>query len=282
MWFSDALKWLAGSMAAVSALLYAAGFLAIQAHLNLLGVSRIVDVPTADFLMEGGRFFALLPLFLLAGMVLLSPLLLVLLVLRRHVEHRPRVLMPILLTSEFVMLSVMFNALPASGVLLRDRSGKPEILGALTEMGEIGYQIELVVYSVALAGAVLAVAVAIWSWRRAHLGWRPLPLWTKATHFCFLTLTGFLVLCMPVLFGTLAHPLRFPYVEVRAAKESRDNPWQGYLLNHWTGSESTVVVYRPKSDLDSPKARDILVLPKGSVESVRYVKEDYLIGEWKR
>lgn len=47
--------WFASSIAALSALLYGAGFLVVHAHLSLLGVSGTA-VPTVEYLKEGGRF----------------------------------------------------------------------------------------------------------------------------------------------------------------------------------------------------------------------------------
>lgn len=49
--------WLAGAAAGLSALLYAAGFLAVRAHLNMLGLYGFVDPDGNDYLQEGAKFF---------------------------------------------------------------------------------------------------------------------------------------------------------------------------------------------------------------------------------
>jgi hypothetical protein len=71
--------WLGGSLAGITAMLYAAGYLVTRAHLNLLGLYGIVDVGNDYFIQEGAKFFlvigysyvlgVVLPLLAIAGLV---------------------------------------------------------------------------------------------------------------------------------------------------------------------------------------------------------------------
>lgn len=51
------LTWFAGAVAGVTALLYAAGYLSLRAHANLLGLTGFVQFDHDELLQEGARFF---------------------------------------------------------------------------------------------------------------------------------------------------------------------------------------------------------------------------------
>lgn len=53
LWF---ISWLAASLAGLTAILFLIGFLATRAHLNMLGVSRFVEVTKEQYIHEGIRF----------------------------------------------------------------------------------------------------------------------------------------------------------------------------------------------------------------------------------
>jgi hypothetical protein len=53
---AEGIAWLGSSIAGLSALLYGAGFLALQSHSNLLGISG-ASFPASEYLKEGARFF---------------------------------------------------------------------------------------------------------------------------------------------------------------------------------------------------------------------------------
>jgi len=53
----DAITWLGGALAAITALCYAAGYLSFHAHLTMLGLGQVVDLPHEQMLLEGARFF---------------------------------------------------------------------------------------------------------------------------------------------------------------------------------------------------------------------------------
>lgn len=87
--FNGIIGWIGASIAGLTALCYGAGYFVIHTHLAMLGFSGIVDVPTNQLLLEGGRFFFYtLEKILLAGMVIvLIPTGLYL--LGRSVHHIP-------------------------------------------------------------------------------------------------------------------------------------------------------------------------------------------------
>jgi len=54
---TGAIGWIGASVAGLTALCYGAGYFVIHTHLTMLGLSGVVDVPTDQLLLEGGRFF---------------------------------------------------------------------------------------------------------------------------------------------------------------------------------------------------------------------------------
>ena len=53
----ESITWLGGALAAIAALCYAAGYLSFHAHLTMLGLGQVVDLPHDQMLLEGARFF---------------------------------------------------------------------------------------------------------------------------------------------------------------------------------------------------------------------------------
>jgi hypothetical protein len=76
--------WLGGSLAGISAMLYATGYLITRAHLNLLGLYGIVDFGNDYIVQEGAKFFlvigysyvlgVILPLLAIAAVAAIVPL----------------------------------------------------------------------------------------------------------------------------------------------------------------------------------------------------------------
>lgn len=62
--------WLGGSLAGITAMLYAAGYLVTRAHLNLLGLYGIVDFGNDYFIQEGAKFFLVIGYSYVLGVVL--------------------------------------------------------------------------------------------------------------------------------------------------------------------------------------------------------------------
>lgn len=51
------LVWLGGSLASITAIFYATGYLITRAHLSMLGLHGVIDFDNHDIVQEGGKFF---------------------------------------------------------------------------------------------------------------------------------------------------------------------------------------------------------------------------------
>ncbi|HWI13080.1 MAG TPA: hypothetical protein VNT02_02455 [Burkholderiales bacterium] len=82
------ISWVGGAVAGLSILFYAAGYLVYRAHVNMLGLTGIVDYPHEQLLYEGAKFYFtvcayLLKTFFVVGITVL--LLVILGMLLRHI-----------------------------------------------------------------------------------------------------------------------------------------------------------------------------------------------------
>ena len=76
------LVWLGGSLAAITAIFYATGYLITRAHLNLLGLHGVLDFDNHYIVQEGGKFFLVvgfstirsvaLPAFIFLGVLVIT------------------------------------------------------------------------------------------------------------------------------------------------------------------------------------------------------------------
>src|SRR5450830_1783305 len=87
------LVWLGGSLASITAIFYATGYLITRAHLSMLGLHGVLDLDNHDIVQEGGKFFLVVGYATMSNVVL--PLLVVLgtavvaaMVARRLLGHR--------------------------------------------------------------------------------------------------------------------------------------------------------------------------------------------------
>lgn len=63
--------WLGASVAGLTALCYGSGYFVVHTHLNMLGLSGVLDVSTDQLLLEGGRFlFATISLIVETGLII--------------------------------------------------------------------------------------------------------------------------------------------------------------------------------------------------------------------
>lgn len=77
----QAIAWLGGALAALTAICYATGYYAFHAHLTMLGLGRVVDFQHEEMLLEGARFFFTVTAHLLQMVLALGAALVSLLVL---------------------------------------------------------------------------------------------------------------------------------------------------------------------------------------------------------
>jgi hypothetical protein len=89
--------WLGGSLASITAIFYATGYLLTRAHLSMLGLHGVIDFDNHDIVREGGKFFfvlgygamrgAAVPLSIVLGWIAIGAIALWWL-LRSHIERR--------------------------------------------------------------------------------------------------------------------------------------------------------------------------------------------------
>lgn len=87
------LVWLGGSLATITAIFYATGYLITRAHLNMLGLHGVLDFDNHYIVQEGGKFFLVVGYSTLRGAALpllavLGPVVIAAMVLRRLLGNR--------------------------------------------------------------------------------------------------------------------------------------------------------------------------------------------------
>jgi hypothetical protein len=264
-------KWLAASLTAVTAVLYSVGFLAIQAHLHLIGVSHLVDVQLVEYLTTGGRYLYLLPAFLLVGSVLWSPIIVVLFLIRARLFRHPQTTLLVLLLSSILFIVIWVEFLvPEPGLLFSFDRNASNILVTLIRRGHDGSPYLLVTF------AALAEAVAIfcalglkWSRERKHL--QAMSKLTSVLELVLCATLAMQIAMLPVTFGMLVMPLRFPHVTVQPARGTNLQTTEGWLMNLTLKADDPLIVYR-----QSVEGGELVVIPKSSFESVRFVGDSYV------
>jgi hypothetical protein len=73
--------WIGGAVAGLSVLFYAAGYLVYRAHINMLGLTGVVDYPQEQLLYEGAKFYFTVGAYLLNTFFVLGITLLIVLIL---------------------------------------------------------------------------------------------------------------------------------------------------------------------------------------------------------
>lgn len=232
--------WLSGSLAGIAALFFACGYLIKRAHLNLLGISALFSFTEEQYMQEGARFVAemadllariALPLLMLAITLLAAGFLLSRTPLRRRLEPAGARVASFLECRRIACLCAAYAALLVLLILLIDREialfSAPLAVSDLlfsapaapgNEAGQIrdwlltGDRASLdnlyfnLTLSVIKGGVLLLLA-----WRVAE-SWRLRILLTAPFALAFLLS----VLLLPMAFGVLKRPARFPPVVVQS------------------------------------------------------------------
>lgn len=269
--------WLAGALVGVAATLYGLGFLALQAHLNLLGVARLVQVEDREYLIQGGQLLYHLPGFLAVGCVIwaLPSLALYWAVFRRC---RPEVQLALLLlfAAALVIGWVAFLA-PPTGLLLAQPAGPPGLILRTILTGTKGRSTLMITHAIGCGGlAVLVLAFLLW--RAAHRGLTRLTTpGIQLGVIALYALTAICVLLYPVLFGTLVLPLQYPRVTMTVAAAEKTTPElptvvEGFMLNLSVKSDEPLVLWRVAD-------RKVVVFPKDSWKRMEVVGREALFGE---
>lgn len=89
------LVWLGGSLASITAIFYATGYLITRAHLSMLGLHGVLDFDNHHIVQEGGKFFLVVGYSMMSEVALpllavLGPAVIAALVLRRLLGNRAR------------------------------------------------------------------------------------------------------------------------------------------------------------------------------------------------
>lgn len=263
------LKWLGGSLALVSAALYATGFMALQAHLNLLGIAPLVNVNALACLIEGARFAYTLPVFLLVGVVVALPVLVTFAVAANIARKKPRILLSLIaLALTGALVITIWVLLPTPGLLYSTSTGN--WVTSFYRRNPTGRQYLYVLYAayVALVSA-FGILAAFWNNERKRWtlpGWRYLEIWSAGT-------LAVLVFLAPVLFGLYTTELKFPRVVVQPAKDAAIGVVDGWLLNRTVDADQPLIIYAPGNGRDPPAT---LVIAKNSYASLRISDKEYI------
>ena len=279
--FKGFLLWVGGSLAGMTALLYATGYLVTRAHLSMLGLHGLVEVSSDQFLQEGAKLIlaagytvlrTTLALGALAGVVVFVAMLLGRLLDRvaagrRCVDFATRVasskgLRHFLFAGLFLALAlhadhylrVAEQPLAAIDLLyvdpasLRVEPGKGNrvavwILGGDSEQMDRDFD-DL------LLGAILAGLLALGAWR-VVAPW-PLRAWLVAP---FVAALGISLVTLPMAYGVLQRPAHYPLVSLTLDHDEPAARGSLFLLSR---TPDAFVLWNPES-------RRVLWLPAGAV-----------------
>ncbi len=81
------ITWIGGAVAGLSILFYAAGYLVYRAHINMLGLSGVVDYPHEQLLYEGAKFYFTVGAYLLKSFFVVGIAVLMLVILAMLLRH---------------------------------------------------------------------------------------------------------------------------------------------------------------------------------------------------
>ena len=270
-----ALKWLGASVAALTAALYALGFLSIGAHLRLLGISALVDVSATEYLIEGARLLVQMPVFALGAAALCLPVAVPVFLLRGRLQSRPHALLGLAIFASAVSLVLWLGFLqPAPGILLRWHGATLQggtLIDKHIARGDAGRPFLMGAFALFLGVAALAFQFA-WSWFLAKHRLTAAASWTTVGEPVLFLLLVVLAILVPVGYGALCYPLRYPYVRLEPGKDARFVSIEGWLLNRRVSKDNVFVLYVAVE-------RKLRVLPPDSFDSVTVLHESHLLQE---
>lgn len=267
------LVWLGGSLASITAVFYATGYLITRAHLSMLGLHGVLDFDNHYIIQEGGKFFLVVGYSTVSNVALpllavLGPAVIAAMVLRRLLGNRAwrwqgylrnhlpgfaaqgwlRSLAFVSLFLAFLWHSETFllkfqNPL-CIGDLLYAESGSAPCPVAMMQGGADALKQALLgrderllnnAFQELLFGFALAAALAYLTWRTA-LPWRWRS-WYAAPSF---VATALYLILLPMDYGVLQRPITYPRIALTPG-DKLTFPMTGPLfLLHQTDREFVV------------------------------------------
>lgn len=262
------LVWLGGSLASITAVFYATGYLITRAHLSMLGLHGVLDFDNHAVVQEGGKFFLVLGYSTMSNVALpllavLGPAAIAAMVIRRLLGHRTRRWRNTLRTrlpgfgAQGWMRLLAFGALFAAflwhaetflikfqnplciGNLLYAEFGSTPCPAAMMGGGADVLKQALLgrddrvlnnAFEELVLGFVLAVALAYLTWRTT-LPWRGRA-WYAAPS---LVAAALYLILLPMDYGVLQRPVTYPRIRL-TPNENAAFPMTGplFLLNQTT------------------------------------------------
>ncbi len=256
------LAWLAGSLAALTGALYAVGFMAIQAHLNLLGVSRLVQVQNRDYLITGAEFLLFLPIYMVIGLIPWT----ILARLLRWLTNAAARSIETTLVWMFVILCACLAIwimwlTPPLGLLLAEASSRGPLHGFILvgEEGRSWLQVAFCAY-IGLVAILVFHSSSLWttsltaSWARA----------LRIAYFVGLLLA---LAFIPISFGFYVIPIKYPQATIQLKQEKPSKTIKGWVLNRNLGGEDKALLLYPER-VDTSGPRIITIIPSDSYSSI--------------
>jgi hypothetical protein len=287
------LGWLSGSLAGIAAVFYACGYLIKRAHLNLLGIGALFSFSEEQYMQEGARFIAdmadllariALPLLMVAIALAAVFFLLRRTRLRQRMDAVKERLAELAERKPWVWRSAAFGALLVLLTLLIDRElalfGAPlavsDLLfapsgGAGGDAGQIRQwlvtgdrtSLDNLYFNLTLA-VIKGGALLLLAWRVVE-PWRLRILLAAPFALTFLLS----VLMLPMTYGVLKRPARFPLVVADSGSTMLAGVrGEVYLLDK-TGDEFV---------LWDAEARRVIWLPLGEVKGAEIRRARFLFG----
>lgn len=288
--------WLGGSLAGITALLYACGYLVTRAHLHMLGLYGFVEFENEHFLQEGAKFFLSVAydlagtavlFFTLIGLVLVPVAAFSLLgrrrlkpLLQRVTDWRGRnsqvsrnlrglsyvVLLATLIWLTGISLNPFYAPLCVADLLYS--SGGSNECGANAELR----QLSSVLKSALLAGDSERLALhfgerlsqVLYFVLMTCMAWPTVARWRSRSWLIapFLVSMGLFLLLLPMDYGVLQRPTVYPVIRLHAAATTGNGTDTMYLLDK---TDSEFIVW------DSI-ARKVVWLPAGGLEKAEIVR----------
>lgn len=264
----EVLKNAGGSLAVVTAVLYAAGFLALQAHLTLLGVATLVDVDPLRYLLTGATFFYTVPALLFGGAVFTLPAAGAAWAIRRWLSRRR----PLIVVSMIAAIAgaavilVVALLIPPGGLLF---GSEDTFVTRHLRRGADGRTTLLVLYAAYLAHVVLFVVPSgVWLMGRM----RPSEAGFRSLQMAAASMLGMLVLLVPVIFGCYVIDLRFPRVVITGPQNGATSAIDGWILNQSLKPDSPLVLYVGEKSRGS-----VVVIKKEGYGNMQVLQQSYLV-----